>query len=144
MKVDGACHCGSITYEAEVDPDQVLICHCTDCQKLSGSAFRTVALTRPGSFRLLSGTPRVYVKTAESGARRLQSFCPDCGTPLHSTSEGEGPKVHGLRLGTLRQRAALVPRRQIWHRSALPWLAGIAGLPADPKEPARDSGGATR
>ena len=31
MKVDGACHCGSIRYEAEVDPAKVIICHCTDC-----------------------------------------------------------------------------------------------------------------
>jgi len=41
MKIDGACHCGYITYVAEVDPDKAGICHCTDCQTLSGSAFRT-------------------------------------------------------------------------------------------------------
>ena len=53
MRVDGSCHCGAITYEAEVDPEKVMICHCTDCQTLSGSSFRTVALTAEGSFRLL-------------------------------------------------------------------------------------------
>ena len=53
MKVDGACHCGHIRYEAEVDPAIVVICHCTDCQTLSGSAFRTVVPTLAGSFRLL-------------------------------------------------------------------------------------------
>ena len=55
MKIDGACHCGYITYEAESDPEKVMICHCTDCQTLSGSAFRTVALTRENTFKLLSG-----------------------------------------------------------------------------------------
>lgn len=40
MKADGHCLCGYLTYEAEVDADQVEICHCTDCQTLSGSAFR--------------------------------------------------------------------------------------------------------
>src|ERR1700730_6936527 len=40
MKIDGRCHCGEITFEAEVDPDALHICHCTDCQTLSGSAFR--------------------------------------------------------------------------------------------------------
>jgi len=40
MKIDGGCLCGHITYEAEIDPAQVSICHCTDCQTLSGSAFR--------------------------------------------------------------------------------------------------------
>ena len=41
MKIDGGYHCGYITYEAEADPEKVGICHCTDCQTLSGSAFRT-------------------------------------------------------------------------------------------------------
>jgi hypothetical protein len=54
MKIDGRCHCGYITYEAEIDPDKTLICHCTDCQTLSGSAFRVVAYTREDAFRLLS------------------------------------------------------------------------------------------
>ena len=39
MKIDGGCHCGYITYEAEIDADKTLICHRTDCQTLSGSAF---------------------------------------------------------------------------------------------------------
>jgi len=42
MKIDGGCHCGYITYTAEIDPDKVGICHCTDCQTLSGSAFAPV------------------------------------------------------------------------------------------------------
>jgi hypothetical protein len=58
MKIDGRCHCGFITYEAEIDLEKVMLCHCTDCQMLSGSAFRTVAHTREGGFRLLSGEPK--------------------------------------------------------------------------------------
>src|SRR5438067_4194486 len=46
MKIDGRCHCGYISYEAEIDPEKVVICHCTDCRTLSGSALRTVALTQ--------------------------------------------------------------------------------------------------
>ena len=41
MKIDGGCHCGYITYSAEIDPEDVGICHCTDCQTLTGTAFRT-------------------------------------------------------------------------------------------------------
>lgn len=54
MKIDGRCHCGYITFEAEADPDKAGICHCTDCQSLSGSAFRTFLLVtaiRSGYFR---------------------------------------------------------------------------------------------
>lgn len=81
MKIDGGCHCGHVAYEAEIDPAKVVICHCTDCQTLSGSAFRTVVPTTLGTFRLLSGTLRAYVKTGESGNKRQQTFCPNCGSP---------------------------------------------------------------
>ena len=129
MRIDGGCHCGRIAYDAELASDGVMICHCTDCQALSGSAFRSVAQTVPGGFRLLSGAPKLYVKTADSGRRRLQAFCGDCGSPIYSTSEGAEPKVYGIRAGTIRQRAALKPVMQIWQRSAIPWLGALAELP---------------
>ena len=80
MKIDGGCHCGSITYEAELDPEKVVICHCSDCQTLSGTAFRTVGIVPRADFKLLSGAPKDYVKTAESGRQRVQAFCPECGS----------------------------------------------------------------
>jgi hypothetical protein len=128
MKVDGRCHCGRITYEAEIDPAAVLICHCTDCQALSGSAFRTVALTKPGGFRLLSGVVKTYVKVGDSGARRPQGFCPERASPIYATSEGDEPKVYSLRLGTCAQRAELMPIGQIWCRSAVPWLGELPAI----------------
>ncbi|MEP9386589.1 GFA family protein [Mesorhizobium sp. KR9-304] len=128
MKIDGGCHCGAIAYEAEIDPDMVSICHCTDCQTLSGTAFRVVIFASEENFRLTRGTPKAYVKTAESGNRRVQAFCAECGSPIYATSADDGPKSYGIRVGTARQRADLKPRRQIWHRSAAPWLPGIEGL----------------
>jgi hypothetical protein len=128
MKIDGSCHCGAIRYEAEIDPERVRICHCTDCQVLSGAAFRITAPTPEGDFRLLAGTPKIHVKTGESGAKRVQAFCAACGTPIYATSDGAGPKTIGIRAATARQRTELNPRRQFWHRSALPWLADIACL----------------
>ena len=91
MKVDGACFCGQITYEAELDTDRIVICNCTDCQSLSGSAFRTVAFTKEGAFTLLSGEMKVYVKIADSGNRRQQAFCGTCGSPIYATSDPAGP-----------------------------------------------------
>jgi hypothetical protein len=86
MKVTGGCHCGSISFEAEIDPAQVRICHCTDCQTLTGTAFRTTVLSLPGTFILRSGTPKIYIKTAESGNKRAHAFYPECGTPIYSTA----------------------------------------------------------
>ena len=125
MKIDGRCHCGCITYEAEIDPAKVMICHCTDCQTLSGSAFRTVAFSREGTFKLLSGEIKIYVKTSESGTKRPQSFCPECGTPIYSTTMGDGSKVHIIRVGTIRQRDELVPKTQLWFRSSQRWLENL-------------------
>ena len=120
MKIDGRCHCGRITYEAAVDPEKVEICHCTDCQTLSGSAFRTVVPARRESFRLLSGEPRIYVKMADNGARRQQAFCPECGAPIYSAAAEGDSEFYGIRLGSVRQRDQLLPRTQYWVRSALP------------------------
>jgi hypothetical protein len=86
VKIDGGCHCGYITYEAEADPAKASICHCSDCQVLSGTAFRTVIRAEDGSFKLLSGEPTIYVKTADSGRKRAQAFCPRCGTPIYATA----------------------------------------------------------
>lgn len=128
MKIDGQCHCGNIKFEAEVDPSQVRICHCTDCQTSTGSAFRVNVQALKGTFKLISGEPKTYLKTtAESGTPRLQAFCGNCGTPLYSTSVGE-PKSYGLRVGTMRQRAQLVPKVQQWMRSAQAWTQNLTGL----------------
>ena len=129
MKIDGGCHCGNITYEAEIDPDKMALCHCTDCQRLSGTAVRTSLGTPEEDFKLLSGTPKTYVKTGHSGAKRAQVFCPDCGAQLYATSVGDGPKVFNLRTGTINQRDQLSPKRQIWHRSSQSWINDLANLP---------------
>ncbi|RWK65643.1 GFA family protein [Mesorhizobium sp.] len=75
MKVDGSCHCGTIRFEADIDPERVRICHCTDCQSLSRSAFRIVAPTSEANFSLLAGIPKQYIKrSAQSGTRRVQAL----------------------------------------------------------------------
>lgn len=124
MKVHGHCHCGRIRYEAEADPARVGACHCSDCQMLTGSAFRVTLPVPRESFVLLSGEPKTYVKTADSGTRRIHAFCPDCGTPVYSSAI-ENPPTYSLRVGCLDERATLPPRRQIWCRSALPWAMDL-------------------
>ncbi|MCP5070323.1 MAG: GFA family protein [bacterium] len=133
MNIDGGCHCGHVTFHAVVDPERVMICNCTDCQTLSGSPFRVVVRVSEDEFHLESGALKTYVKTGESGKKRAQRFCPECGTHIYATSaeataEGE-PRRFGIRVGTIRQRRDLVPKRQFWHRSAQPWLGELASIP---------------
>jgi hypothetical protein len=130
MKVEGGCHCGAITYEAEAEPGRVAVCHCEDCQTLTGSAFRANIQVPAESFRLLTGEPKRYVKIADSGARRVHAFCGDCGAPIFACAEMDPPN-YSLRLGALKQRYELgPPARQIWTRRRLPWVVAMADVPA--------------
>jgi len=135
MKVDGACACGAIRIEAEADPEKTQICHCTDCQTATGTAFR-ISLPVSGATLKISGKPATYVKTtAESGRPRVQAFCGNCGTPVYSTSPGEGVQPsYVLRVGILRQRDQLTPRRQIWWRSSRHWVTQLGDLPNHEKQ----------
>ena len=135
MKIDGACHCGFIKIEAEADPETTTICHCTDCQTGTGSAFRVSIPVRGASFKL-TGQPTTYLKTtADSGNPRLQAFCPKCGSQLYSTTPGDAPKPsYMVRVGILQEREQLTPKVQIWYRSARPWIHGLQSVPRKEKQ----------
>ena len=122
MKIDGGCHCGFIKYEGEADPEKAAICHCTDCQKLSGAAFRTIVPVASENFRMLGGAPTIYIKTGESGNKRQQGFCPKCGSPIFSGPPGDDPKLLMIRVGTISQRDNFVPKVQFWSRSKQRWI----------------------
>jgi hypothetical protein len=127
MQIHGSCHCGSVRYEALVEPNRTVICHCTDCQKLTGSAYRVSVPADDGSFHLTSGKPSVYVKVGDGGSRRAQAFCPNCGSPLYAF-DADHPKIYGLRVGCIEEREALIPRKQKWCRSALKWTESLAAV----------------
>ncbi|HET8918583.1 MAG TPA: GFA family protein [Xanthobacteraceae bacterium] len=135
MKVDGACACGAIRIEAEADPENTNMCHCTDCQAATGTAFR-VSVRVQGALLKVTGKPAIYVKTtADSGNPRVQAFCGACGSPLYSTTVGDGVQpLYMLRVGILRQRDQFVPRRQIWWRSAQRWVTKIPDVPRYEKQ----------
>ncbi|MGH1439380.1 MAG: GFA family protein [Cellvibrionaceae bacterium] len=131
MNITGACHCGDIQYEAEIDENKVILCHCTDCQEMSGAPYRGVVITTGASLRL-QGKIKDYVKTtANSGNPRAQSFCGECGTHIYATSvnanEDPNTKKYNLRLGTVHQREQLSPTIEIWCDSREKWVAPIEG-----------------
>ena len=125
MNITGNCHCGNLAYRATVDPQKVFVCHCTDCQSISGSPYRWVAVVPEENFELLSGEPKIYKKNADSGDISLQVFCPDCASPLYSTVEKDGPRNFNIRLGTANERDQLKPIGQIWHSSSQNWATNI-------------------
>ena len=117
MKIDGACYCGAITFEADVNPESVAICHCTDCQTTSGTAFRTIVPASAETFRVVSGEPKTYLKTAESGPASV-GVLRDVRNPRLGLRRRQRPRPHQYPWGhgaparaTHSEASGLVPLR---------------------------------
>jgi hypothetical protein len=134
MDIDGGCHCGAISYRARINPENVVICHCNDCQTISGAPYRVNVPVLSERFEL-TGVPTTYVKTGGSGEAVNTTFCGRCGTALYS-SKGEAPVFVFLRLGSVRQRADLPPKAQGFCASAMPWAVDLSEVRRIP-EPER-------
>ena len=122
IDIDGQCHCGEISLKAKVAPQMVVACHCTDCQTFSGGPVRMVAIVPADHFHM-TGTPSEYVKTAESGNKRIQAFCGTCGSQLFAADAEK--TTFNIRGGCLRQRDSLVPTKHLFGTSSAPWLHGM-------------------
>ena len=135
MKIDGGCSCGAIKIEGEADPEKVQICHCTDCQTATGTAFR-VSIPVPGTTFKMTGQPQLLSENHRRQRQAaLQAFCGRCGSPIYSTTPGEGVQPsYMVRVGILRQRDQLVPRRQNWFRSARSWVLNLGAVPKNEKQ----------
>ena len=129
----GGCSCGAIRYECTAEPIMMFKCHCRDCQQGTGSGFAPGLLLPPAAFRLTRGQLRYHFTSSIAGGKHKRGFCPECGSPLFTSGEG-GPDDWGIRWGSIRQRDQLKPVRQIWCRSAVPWIDDLAGLPGRPTD----------
>ncbi len=133
MRIDGKCHCGGISFEADIDPARVVICHCTDCQTISGAPYR-VNVPVMASRIHLDGSPTPYRKVGDSGRAVVTNFCGVCGTSLFS-HRADDPDHVFLRIGCVTQRADLPPMVQGFCRSAMPWALDIREVPEAPARP---------
>ena len=130
MRINGACHCSHVSFQAVADPSSVTICHCADCQVLSGTAFRITVAAARSSFVLHSGSLSTYDKIADSGAVRVLTFCPICASSIYSTNRDDLSADFQIRTGILDERAVLEPKHQIWRSSALDWVSDLGTVPA--------------
>jgi hypothetical protein len=137
VEVTGRCLCEFVRYEATVNENLVIICHCTSCQRHSGTAFGVVVGIVDDAFTLTSGSLETHESVADSGSVRARTFCPRCGTRIYAKTVGEGTPFFGLRTGTVDQRDKLIPKLQVWCRSAQPW-ALLESLPKYDKQPTLD------
>lgn len=122
MNIDGQCNCGAITFTGEADPARVVICHCTDCQAMSGAPYRANVPVPVLSF-VLRGEPKRSVKTGSSRAQIVTTICGTCGSPIFSQK------------GDARQGADLSSKRQGFCDSAMPYAQDIGMIPKATKLP---------
>jgi len=126
----GRCSCGAARYRLTSPPMFVHACHCTECQRLSGSAFAVNAMIEADRVETLAGEPEPAPVTGTSG--RLQAIfrCPRCKVALWSHYPGAGAKVCFVRVGTLEEPARLPPDIHIFTATKLPWLTLPETIPA--------------
>ena len=118
---EGGCQCGRVRYRLEGEPVGLAVCHCTECQRQSGSAFAMSMIVPRPALVILSGKPQRWSRTTERGNVLDGDFCPTCGTRLaHYPHINE--RVAILKPGTLDETRWLVPVGHIWTRSAQPWV----------------------
>lgn len=118
--MDGSCLCGDITYTVADDPELLLVCHCANCQRQTGSAFSLLY----GALRAgvqISGSPTTYADKGDSGADVDRLFCPRCGSCILANA-ALLPDISFVFGGTLNDRSRLAPNTQIFCDSAQPWL----------------------
>jgi hypothetical protein len=120
MTYSGSCFCGAVKYRLTSAPMFVNCCHCTDCQRQTGSAFVINAIIELDRIELLAGAPEPIAVPTDSGRPHDIYRCPSCKTALWS-DYGHRP-MRFVRVGTLDDPGALPPNAHIFLRSKLPWV----------------------
>jgi hypothetical protein len=131
VEYTGGCACGAVRFEITEPLVGALYCHCTRCQRRTGTAASANAKCEPGSFRVVEGEKRLRAWKPEDGAEKW--FCGECGSALFSVVPGDVPKI-GVRLGALDSDPGMRPSYHQFVAYAAPWeeLADD-GLPRYPE-----------
>ena len=135
MKIEGGCLCGRVRYAGEADPIFVGLCHCTHCQKHTGSAFSGVVAV-PTPALTVTGPLKSYVDRGDSGAASRRSFCAECGSSVLDDADMM-PDVTMVLVGSLDDPSWFRPQMEIYTDSAQSWVALGGDRPRFGKMPPR-------
>jgi hypothetical protein len=131
---EGGCLCGAIRFRAHGEAERVSACHCTFCQRLTGSGFGVWVVFRKDKVEDLGAAPSAYQHRSDESGRWIKTeFCPRCGTTIGATLE-RSPDVRCLMAGSFDDRGWIRVTRHIWTRSAQPWAQIPVGAPSFEKQ----------
>lgn len=129
----GRCTCGAIRFRMNTPPLFVHACHCTWCQRETGSAFAHNAMIETDRVEILAGTPDTVPTPSASGKGQRIVRCPTCRVALWSHYAGAGDRVAFVRVGTLDEPSRLPPDIHIFTSTKQRWLVLPPGTPAVPE-----------
>ena len=118
---EGGCSCGAVRYSLLEDPLGLHVCHCTDCQTVSGSAFVMCMPVHTRSLELLKGDLVTVEFASPDGLAKSERRCAKCGCRVWGEIDGLA-EILALQAGTLDDTSWLEPIAQIWTSSAQPWV----------------------
>jgi len=121
MKIEGGCLCGKVRYSADAEPIFTGVCHCTNCQKGTGTAFNVV-VALPKAAVIVEGPLKTFEGHGDSGKSTYRRFCPECGSGLIDEAEVM-PDVVMIMAGTLDDASWVKPAMEIFCDSAQPWVS---------------------
>ena len=130
ITMDGGCSCGAVRYRLKAKPIIVHCCHCTWCQRETGSAFAVNAFIEASQVETLKGQPVQQTLPSLSGKGQVFWRCADCGVTVWSNYADAGPNFHFVRVGTLDDPAQTPPDIHIYTSSKQPWVILPDGVPA--------------
>jgi hypothetical protein len=133
LPLEGGCTCRAVRYRLASRPLFVHCCHCTWCQRESGSSFALNALIESERVELLSGAPELVETPSASGAGQRIARCPRCRIAVWSHYAGAGDAVRFVRVGTLDEPGRLPPDIHIFTASKQPWVVLPPDTPAVPE-----------
>lgn len=127
MKLDGHCLCGNVTYSCDQDPVFTAVCHCTDCQRQTGTSSSIVVGVPAEALEVRGDSLTTFVTVGEDhGTNTNRQFCSQCGSPVVSRVDAM-PDLAFIKAGTLDDTSWLEPTLEVWCRSAQPWEPAVAG-----------------
>ena len=120
--LEGSCQCGEVHYQIKGEPLVLYRCHCTECQKQSGSGFGMSMWVRNDFFKILRGSLRHFHRIADSGGKMECFFCGNCGVRIYHKTLNKKRDYIVLKPGTLHNTQALQPTVDIWLKSKQAWF----------------------
>jgi hypothetical protein len=125
---EGGCVCGAVRYRTKGDPIRTSACHCTFCQRRTGSAFGIGVYFKEQDVEILRGELKTYEHPSDESGRWLRmQFCPSCGTTMTFTIEAL-PGARAIAGGTFDDPKWFKIERHSWLRSAHSWMVPPAGV----------------